>query len=127
MAHVFSLILRAANRPGAENEGVRANTVIAGVAAAALLACLTARSPAEWRHEPEPARAHEIPPEQRIDINHASAAELMRVPGMKRTWAERIVRFRPYRTKQDLLERGVVPGDVFDRIRDYVIAHREKK
>lgn len=59
-----------------------------------------------------------------VDINHATAMELMRVPGMTRTWAARIVRFRPYRMKTDLLDRGVVTGEVYARIKDYVIAHR---
>jgi competence protein ComEA len=67
------------------------------------------------------------PPEARIDINHASIAELLKIPGMTATWAGRIVRFRPYRAKTDLLERGVLPSDVYDRIKDYVIAHRQKK
>jgi competence protein ComEA len=65
------------------------------------------------------------PPEARIDINHASANELLKVPGMTRSWAGRIVRFRPYRTKLDLLDRGVVTVQVYDRIKDYVIAHRD--
>lgn len=63
----------------------------------------------------------------RVDINHASVDELMTVPGMTRTWAGRIVRFRPYRTKQDLLDHGVLTSGVYDRIKDYVIAHREKQ
>jgi DNA uptake protein ComE-like DNA-binding protein len=50
--------------------------------------------------------------------------ELLRVPGMTKSWAGRIVRFRPYRSKQDLVEHGVLPSDVYDRIKDYVIAHR---
>ncbi len=65
-------------------------------------------------------------PEARIDINHASVNELLKVPGMTATWAGRIVRFRPYRTKQDLLDRGVVTSEVYDRIKDYVIAHRNQ-
>jgi DNA uptake protein ComE-like DNA-binding protein len=65
------------------------------------------------------------PPEVRTDINHASVDELLKVPGMTRSWAGRIVRFRPYRTKQDLLEHGVVTSQVYDRIKDFVIAHRE--
>ena len=67
------------------------------------------------------------PPEVRIDINHATVDELLKVPGMTRSWAGRIVRFRPYRTKTDLLEHGVVTGEVYDRIKDYVIAHRDKQ
>jgi DNA uptake protein ComE-like DNA-binding protein len=65
------------------------------------------------------------PPEARIDINHASIDELLKAPGMTPSWAGRIVRFRPYRTKQDLLEHGVVTSQVYERIKDYVIAHRE--
>lgn len=50
----------------------------------------------------------------------------MRVPGMTRVWAERIVRFRPYHTKQDLAENGILPGSVYRKIEDYIIAHRVK-
>jgi DNA uptake protein ComE-like DNA-binding protein len=67
------------------------------------------------------------PPEDRIDINHASMNQLLKVPGMTRSWAGRIVRFRPYHTKADLVERGVVSSQVYDRIKDDVIAHREKQ
>jgi DNA uptake protein ComE-like DNA-binding protein len=71
--------------------------------------------------------ANAPPPETRTDINHASFSELLKVPGMTPSWAGRIVRFRPYRTKADLLDRGVVTSQVYDRIKDYVIAHRDKQ
>jgi DNA uptake protein ComE-like DNA-binding protein len=71
--------------------------------------------------------ANAPPPEARIDINHASVNELLKVPGMTPSWAGRIVRFRPYRAKDDLLEHGVVTSAVYDRIKDYVIAHRDKQ
>ena len=48
----------------------------------------------------------------------------MKVPGMTRTWAARIVRFRPYRMKTDLLDHGVVTSEVYARIKEYVVAHR---
>ncbi len=67
------------------------------------------------------------PPETRADINHATVDELLKVPGMTRSWAGRIARFRPYRTKQDLVDRGVLNSEVYDRIKDYVIAHRDKQ
>ena len=69
--------------------------------------------------------ANAPPPELRVDINHASMDELLKVPGMTPSWAGRIVRFRPYRTKLDLLDHGVVTSQVYDRIKDYVIAHRD--
>jgi DNA uptake protein ComE-like DNA-binding protein len=63
-------------------------------------------------------------PEAKVDINHASEDELLKLPGMTPSWARRIVRFRPYHAKQDLLEYGIVTSQVYDRIKDYIIAHR---
>jgi competence protein ComEA len=74
------------------------------------------------------AGQHRVPPpEMRVDINHASLEQLLKVPGMTRTWAERIVRFRPYHSKSDLVDQGVLTGEVYHRIKDYIIAHRDKK
>jgi competence protein ComEA len=66
-------------------------------------------------------------PDQRVDINHASMAELLKVPGLAQGWAVRVVRFRPYRTKLDLLDKGIVSGEVYDRIKDFIVAHRDKQ
>lgn len=65
--------------------------------------------------------------EKLIDINHANLDALLKVPGMTRSWAGRILRFRPYHTKLDLLERGVVTSQFYSRIKDSVIAHRDKR
>lgn len=67
------------------------------------------------------------PPERRVDINHATIDELLKVPGLTRVWAARIVRLRPYRTKADLEEQGVIPVDLYARIEDYIIAHRARR
>jgi DNA uptake protein ComE-like DNA-binding protein len=66
------------------------------------------------------------PAATRTDINHASIEELLKVPGMTPSWAGRIVRYRPYRAKTDLLENGVVTSAVYSRIKDFIIAHRDK-
>lgn len=61
-----------------------------------------------------------------VDLNRASVAELMQVPGITASWAARIVRFRPYKSKLDLLDQGVVTPEVYQRIRDRVVAHRSE-
>jgi DNA uptake protein ComE-like DNA-binding protein len=53
--------------------------------------------------------------------------ELLKIPGMTPPWAGRIIRFRPYRSKLDLLDHGVLPSDVYDRIKDSIIAHRDEQ
>ncbi|MDR3723217.1 MAG: helix-hairpin-helix domain-containing protein [Terracidiphilus sp.] len=80
-----------------------------------------------WERSGNAGQSHsELPPEARIDINHAPLDQLLKVPGLTQVWAARIVRFRPYHTKVDLLERGVLPSAVYDRIKDTIIAHRDK-
>ena len=59
-----------------------------------------------------------------VDVNHASAEELMKLPGMTKIWADRVVRFRPYKRKTELLDHGVLPGRVYDKVKDYLVAHR---
>lgn len=49
----------------------------------------------------------------------------MKMPGMTKSWAGRIIRFRPYHSKNELVEHGVITGAVYMRIKDYVIAHRD--
>jgi competence protein ComEA len=59
-----------------------------------------------------------------LDINTASLDQLIKVPDLTRTWAARIIRFRPYRGKNELLDRGIVTSEVYARIKDHIIAHR---
>lgn len=106
---------------------ILAALALAAFVVAALSVAAHSLSPAIEPQPPTSAQ-HTVPsPEARVDINHASVDELMKVPGMTPAWAGRIVRFRPYRTKQDLVEQGVLTGQVYNRIKDYVIAHRDKQ
>ena len=97
-----------------------------GILAAALICAL---SPGHAGFAVQSAQAgfqNLPPPEARVDINAASFEQLLKVPGMTHTWAARIIRYRPYRAKTDLVDRGVVTSQVYDRIKDYIIAHRGK-
>lgn len=89
--------------------------------------CIAQRQAESYTERYVPAGRSSVPPEKRVDINHAKLEELLKVPGMTSTWAQRILRFRPYRSKQDLMDQGVVPDAFYARIKDYVIAHREAK
>ena len=113
----------------AENKAVQARMRFTGLTVSMLSICLAGMAQyqdRDTRGVPKTS-ATAPPPEMRIDINHASVDELLKAPGMTRSWAGRIVRFRPYRTKADLLERGIVTSEVYNRIKDYVIAHRDKQ
>jgi DNA uptake protein ComE-like DNA-binding protein len=59
-----------------------------------------------------------------IDINAASKEELDALPGIGPARADEIIKGRPYRAKNDLLRRKILPQDVYDAIKDRIIAHR---
>jgi DNA uptake protein ComE-like DNA-binding protein len=109
---------------------VRVGTQVSALAVAILALNLVAVAQSNTDRDASGASktsAKAPPSEARIDINHASVDQLMKAPGLTRTWAARIVKYRPYRTKQDLVEQGIVTSEVYERIKDYVIAHREEQ
>ncbi len=89
-----------------ENGGVRIQPV-PGILAAALICALVPGCPGFTLHFAQSkADAQTLPaPEARIDVN-TTLEQLAKVPGMTRTWAARIIRYRPYRSKNDLVDRG---------------------
>lgn len=55
-----------------------------------------------------------------ININKASADELMQSLGLDAETADRIVEHRPYPSKIDLLGRMVVPDEVYNAIKNRI-------
>ena len=55
-----------------------------------------------------------------LDLNSATERQLDDLPGIDRSTARRIIAGRPYREKHDLLAKGIISGDAYDRIRDDV-------
>ena len=59
-----------------------------------------------------------------IDINSASAEELDKLPGVGPARAKAIISHRPYNGKDDLANRKVIPQNVYDQIKDKIIARQ---
>jgi DNA uptake protein ComE-like DNA-binding protein len=57
-----------------------------------------------------------------IDINSASAAELDALPGIGEAYSKKIVEGRPYKRKDDLVKKNVVPQATYDKIKDMIVA-----
>jgi competence protein ComEA len=62
----------------------------------------------------------------RMDINTATAAQLKTLPGIGDAYAARIIGGRPYTAKNQLVQRGILPQNVYAGITDKIIAHRPK-
>ena len=55
-----------------------------------------------------------------ININEASQQQIMQVLGLDAELAERIVEQQPYPSKIDLLGRMVIPGEVYNSIKNRI-------
>ncbi len=55
-----------------------------------------------------------------VNINEASQQQIMQVLGLDAELAERIVEQRPYPSKIDLLGRMVIPGEVYNSIKNRI-------
>jgi len=62
-----------------------------------------------------------------LDLNSASKADLMALPGIGEAYAEKIIVSRPYKRKDELVRRKIIPDATYDKIKDQIIATQPKK
>jgi competence protein ComEA len=73
----------------------------------------------------KPAKQPKAAPAKLIDINTASAKELRSLEGVGDVRATAIVNGRPYKGKDELVQKGVIPQAVYDAIKDKIIAKQK--
>lgn len=106
-------------------------------AAALLLAasvCVAAESksagPAEATGAPTAAQKSTkakkpVTPDNPVDINSASKAQLKQIPGVNDALADKIIAGRPYLSKGHLVTRNIISGVHYAQIKDLIIARQK--
>ncbi|MBL8310097.1 MAG: helix-hairpin-helix domain-containing protein [Burkholderiales bacterium] len=60
-----------------------------------------------------------------MDINTATAKQLATLDGIGDARSAAIVKGRPYKGKDELVEKKIIPQDVYDKIKDKIIAKQK--
>jgi len=109
-----------------------AMTAVSLLLAASISFAADAKAPAKpaaetTKAKTDSAKAAPAAKAEPVDINSAGEAELKAIPGIGDAYAAKIIVGRPYANKTQLKSRNILPAQVYEKVKDRIIAKQPKK
>ena len=97
------------------------------LASALLASPLFALDATQAKKDVATATAVPVKAAEPMDINSATAKQLATLDGIGDARSAAMVKGRPYNGKDDLVNKKIIPQDVYDKIKDKIIAKQAKE
>ena len=106
---------------------IRILTVIIALlfAVGAAVAPVSAQAPKSDAKAPAASKSAADKTKAPLDLNSASADQLRELNGIGEAFSKKIVEGRPYKSKDELVKRKIVPQATYDKIKDQVVARQD--
>jgi len=59
-----------------------------------------------------------------LEINSASQEQLKTLPKVGKALAARIIKHRPYKRKEELVQKHIIPQSTYDKIKDQIVVRQ---
>ena len=99
--------------------------VVGGIAAPATAQTKEGAKKAETSSKTETDKKAPEKSGKKLDLNSASKAEIDALPGVGEAYAQKVVDGRPYKRKDELVQRKIIPQATYDKIKDQIIAKQD--